>query len=257
MNKLRHIIAISVAITTSAVMPQSGMAQSPSNPRDLIGSINIEEQDDHKVDPYPLSQNATLEFFQGYNAKLQQIASSGSGSIPDLSDGILNYLSALFLHCAVNYGTCPHILKSVLEIDVINSKNSGTITCPNMKRLWNAWVRNNLEERHKYLVKTSFIQISSEFKEKERPKYLKCDQTITGILKDSGSAAQFYKQRYAADSEYLTFAPKIVALITQVIEKDKIRNLFVQYGAQSPDQAVSAPKGKGGGSGGTAKKQRR
>lgn len=248
-----------LASLSLVVVAYSLEAQSPSNPRDLIGSINIEEQEERRVDPYPAAQSATLEYFQNYNSKLQSIAHSGSGSLGDLSDDMLNYLSALYLHCSVNYGVCPYILNAVLEIDVINSKNSGSAGCPNMKRLWNAWVRNNLEERHKYLVKTSFIQATSDFKAKDRPRYLKCDQTITDILKNSAGSAQFFKARYTEGSEYFQAAPKITALITQVIEKDQIPNLFIKYGVTQTDSGAAAARsaGAGGGSGASTKKQRK
>ncbi len=124
-----------------------------------------------------------------------------------------------------------------------------------MKRFWNAWVRNGLEERHKYLVRTSFIQATSEFKTKERPKYLKCEQTITDSLQGAGNSSDFFKQRYAENTAALQWAPKISALIHQVMEKDQISNLFIKYGATQAETASNS--GQRQGRAGTQKKQRR
>jgi len=122
-----------------------------------------------------------------------------------------------------------------------------------MKRFWNAWVKNDFEERHKFMVKTSFINSYSQFNSQTRPKFLKCEDTIAKTISGISSADAFFRDRYRQGSPQEKLAAKMTSLLEQI--KEKVPNLFIAMGAQTASSNVDGTK-KSNRSGGTAKRTR-
>lgn len=203
------------------------------------GEIKLETEGP-KRDPYKEGQEAAIEFFRKFSGMVPSLAAGNAASPGMLSDDSLNYLSGVYLYCAVNAGVCPLILDSILEVDVINSKISGSAACPNLKKLWGHWVKNGLEERHKFMVKTSFINEHSKFISQQRPRYLKCEETIKNLISTKEGTSSFFKDRYKPGSPHSKLAGSMLQLLEQV--KAKIPNVFTLMGARG-ESSNSAAQG--------------
>src|SRR5690606_18171140 len=97
---------------------------------------------------------------------------------------------------------------------LINSKLQGNVSCPNMTRFWKSWVKADMERRLEYGLKIGQLNKANEFKKMVRPRFIKCEETIENILKDSGSPSEFFGKRYGENSEH-TEAIKNMAIFLQ------------------------------------------
>lgn len=188
--------------------------------------LDLEEK---KKNPYREAQDAAISYFENLSTQMSQLSAGSSLRAAEISDDVLHHLSGVYLYCAVNSGTCPVVLDAVLEVDVINSRIDGKSACPNMKRFWKRWVKNGLEERHKYMVKTSFINEHTRFNSSERPKYLKCEETVQAVIQGVPSNQTFFRDRYRSGSPQSTLSSRMVELLTKV--KEKVPNVFIAMGA--------------------------
>jgi hypothetical protein len=243
---LLHLFAFAALAQEEEEATSAGKSQT--------GEINIDLSSPAKrKDSYGEYQDEAISFFKQLAATTSKLSSGGSASVSPPSDEAMSYLTAVYLYCAVNSGTCPLVLDAILEADIVNSRSAGKASCPNMKRFWNTWVKNGFEDRHKFMVKTSHINLYSQFNSQTRPKYLKCDETVASVLSGIASSETFFRDRYRAGSPQEKLALKMTALLEQI--KQKVPNLFIAMGAQSNSSgaggAASAKK-----SGGTAKRTR-
>lgn len=195
------------------------------------GSIKIEAPQKSK-NPYKEGQESAINYFKGMIPSVESLRTGGSSALPDIPDNALNHMSGIYLMCAVNLGTCPSVLEAILEVDVINSKLSGKISCNNMKRFWKRWLANSLEDRHSYLVKTGFIQEHQNFIQNVRPKFLKCEETVKQIT-NGVPTARFFADRYRSGSPQEKLIPKVLALLQKT--KQEIPNVFAAMGAVSSE----------------------
>lgn len=221
-----------------------------AEPNSQIGEVQLEEYSGRK-DPYPAAQDETIASFRRLESAIESGAKGSPTRLEPLSDDSENYLSGAYLYCAVNTGTCSVLLEAILEFDVINSRLDGKASCPNMKRFWNFWVKNGLEERHKYLVRTSFINDTTKFNSQERPKFLKCETTVQQIVQGIPSNEAFFKDRYRSGSPQATLGTRAAALLEQL--KQKVPNVFVATGAQKTPFRSDSGEGKKIGTSGSGK----
>ena len=245
-------------LTSSPALSQDDSATATGKPttgsRSQTGEMNIDLSEPTKrTDSYSASQNEAIAFFRQLAATTAKLSSGGTSTIAPPSDEAISYLTAVYLYCAVNSGTCPLVLDGILEADIVNSRSQGKASCPTMKRFWNAWVKNDFEERHKFMVKTSFINSYSQFNSQTRPKFLKCEDTIAKTISGISSADAFFRDRYRQGSPQEKLAAKMTSLLEQI--KEKVPNLFIAMGAQTASSNVDGTK-KSKKSGGTAKRTR-
>jgi len=222
MKKL--IAAFTIIFSSLSVSAQPSLPSVPANPRANVQSGEITMEQDHKItDSYESQQDKSIEFLK----KIQSIAAAGgSGSVAMPEESILSYLNVAYLYCSVTQGTCPQILDSVLEADVINARSKGAAAgCPIMTSFWKLYIRNDMEQRHNHFVKTGFLSLTDDFKRKERPTYIKCKDTITSILADPEKAT-----RYKNNSATVTSLHKAVRMAEEL--KVKVPNLFISLGAR-------------------------
>lgn len=247
----RRFTALLLALILSTASISLAFAQVPESEGSAsqYGSIDIDLSGEQEKDSYSDIQAATIAAFDQLRSVAKTLASGGSAAVPTFTDDMLSYLSGVYLYCAVNNGTCPLVLEGILETDIINSKSSGAVACPHMKRFWNVWVASDMEERHKFLVKTSFINSYSEFNAKTRPKFLRCEDTIKQEISGPGSGAGFFRDRYRAGAPKEKIFDRMYSLLTQV--REKIPNVFAATGSQPPagnaERKAANPKSKGAG----------
>lgn len=222
----------------------SSQTQVHEDPR-VSGEIVLEDTTEHKSNAYLVNQDQAIQYFEKLEKLLVQARAGSSVSAPLISEGALLYLTGAYLYCSVNNGVCPFILDGILESDLLNSSTTGSAACPNMTQFWKIWLKNDMEQRHKYLVKTGFLQLTSEFRQNSRPKYLKCKETIQNELASTQLA-----QRFSVDSEKVKAVSKLVLYLKGLSKT--VPNVFVATGAQQSSSLSSSA----GASKGTAPQQK-
>ncbi len=193
----------------------------------MSGVIHFEE-DLAKKDTYALSQDQSIQIFKQLREQLAKLAAGDLTPAAVLSDGQIYYLNGAYLYCVVNYGSCKWFLDSILELDVINAKIKGPIDCPNITAFWKLWVRNEMEQRHKYMVKTPFMNITNEFNSKVRPAYLRCQPTVATELQGQGTTAETFRTRYMRP-EIGKSIDKMLLLLDKI--KTNYANIYIALGA--------------------------
>ncbi len=208
------------------VSVHGAFAQGYKNPQS--GDITI-EQTETKKDTYPATQNATIDFFRNMDQRVQALSQGRGAGAATLSEDSLNYLTGVYLYCSINSGTCPLIIESILEADIINSKLSNNADCPLMKKFWTLWVKNGMEQRFSYSIKTSFMNDVQNFNTKIRPAFIRCQDTVKDKIAGATSNDAYFKERYKKDSRPSILAAKTVTLLETI--KQKVPNVFVATGA--------------------------
>lgn len=224
------VFLISTTLFGLCVFPKGlNSEDKPSRTRpNVSGEIELETVE-QKKDPYLITQEATLTYFKELKGALLSVSSNGKKVLlPDAKS--VHYLSGLYLFCTIKKGVCPAILESLFEIDLVNSRLNNVAVCPLMKSFWKTYLDNDFEDRVKYGTSTAFIAKVNEFNAKERPKFLRCDETLKGIFKDGTAPAALFSARYAPQSPAIKSIDEVIALINKVTENDI--NVFVATGSQ-------------------------
>ncbi len=238
---------ISFAIVASTFLTQPSFAQK-SGPN-THGSIEIQEE--AKIEySYAKTQDEALAFVTGvYNRALALGQGKTAPASVELSQTAAHYLTTVYLYCSVRAGTCPSILNLILENDLINSQISKKPECPAMLKFWSTWIAGDMEKRHQFLVKMSFMNATTDFKTRSRPRYIHCQDTMKQEISTGTPDVAFFKARYAADSENLSAIKRAVAIVDEVRTKERAStedsvhpfNVFRELGILPPG-AKSAPE---------------
>jgi hypothetical protein len=217
-------------IVTNAMQSPVSAQVKPSgkSPSKVSGDIDVELQVEKK-DPYAATQELTLTYLKNLKLQLQSVSTTNKKIILPDSESI-NYLNGLYLFCTIKKGTCPAVLDTLFEIDLVNSRLNNTALCPLMKSFWKRYIENDFEGRLKYNTSTGFITKVNEFNAKERPRYLRCEDTLKDIFKEGLSPSALFSSRYGATWKSIKAVDEVIALITAVQEKHI--NVFVATGAQ-------------------------
>jgi hypothetical protein len=177
----------------------------------LTGEVAYSEPDTKNKTPSLVGYDNAVAWA---NALSKIVSSDGKGAVPELEGVGSTYLSVLYLHCVSRAGTCPFILDSILEADVIASRESGSRRCPLMKSFWKNWLALQLEERGKFLVSVATGLQMAAFNSNERPRYVDCKPTVEAILDDKESLAT----RYGPETSTSKSVTQLVALLKEVKE---------------------------------------
>jgi hypothetical protein len=218
----RFIECTQVALTAFGIVSFVGLTTSEAQkpPPALVGSIDFEDSTASK-DPYGVSQDKAVATFE----ELQSLAQSkGNYKTINLSTGTLGYLAGVYLFCSVSKGTCPVVLDALLEVDYLNSLHKGAPDCSVLKGFWKQWIANDMEKRHDYLVNTGYIATTQSFRRDQRPRYIRCEETVASLLKAHPNTSKRY------DSQATTFA-ELVRLLKSV--KEHIPNIFTKMGVSA------------------------
>lgn len=183
------------------------------------------EQDETRVESFGLTQDKSIQFFKDLQQKVEQGAAGTVPSAnPEIDENALIYLNAAYHYCTVNAGTCPSLLDALLEADVINSRLKKQAQCPTLKAFWKEWVKNDMEKRLQYSVKTGFLADTEAFKKNERPKYIKCEPTVQAAIDGAGTDAEFFKARYSGDSTPKKATQRTVSILNEI--KKRVGNVI-------------------------------
>jgi hypothetical protein len=192
------------------------------------GSIELDFNNE-KLDPYGITQEKTIIFLQNLRTHLESVASHQKKII--LPEGeTIHYLTGLYLFCTIKRGTCASVLEALYEIDLVNSRLSNTALCPVMKSFWKRYLENDFEERLKYNTSTGFVTKLNEFNAKERPRFVRCEESLKELFKTEQNAQSLFSSRYQSQSKPLRAIDDVLTLIRLL--KEKQVNVFSATGAQ-------------------------
>ena len=208
----------------------------------LSGEIELEDTSTKPRDPFKEAQVNAIEYFHAMEDSLDSTPTA-----PVMGSSELQYLAAAYLYCSIQRGACPFILDAVLESDIIASHAGGEVRCPNMTGFWKAWVSSDMENRHKYAVRTSFLKVTDDFRTKERPRYLKCKETITALIAGKQGSSDFLRSRYTEPSS----AASAIVTTSRYLEElaATVPNVLSAVGISAPKEDPMSGKVAG-----TAKK---
>ena len=218
----RFLVTPSILLAFFLATPHLLTAQSPAKPSSQIGEIDLEDTATKRKDPYAVGQDAAISFYAAFAQTIESLKTTGIGTLEPLSDGAINHLIGVYLYCTVRSGACPLVLDGILEIDVVNAKNGTADLCPTMERFWKAWVKSDMEKRQNFLVRTAHMNTTSDFTRNQRPRYLKCRETVQLEIGKGGPAKEFFQSRYASPNGPDEQVLKLAHLLTEL--KVKIPN---------------------------------
>ena len=206
-----------------------------------FGEIALEEEE-ARGNPYTISQDRAIAFFKVMDTRVKLLSQGKDAGPAEIPEDAINYLTGVYLYCASNSGICPLILEAILEADIINSRLAGKADCPQMKKFWTQWVRSDMEQRLGYLVKTGFMNTVTDFNTRERPAFIRCQDTVKERISSPGTNQEYFKTRYAKDSRPAVLAVKMATLLQGV--KQKVTNVFAATGMSDASSQSAGEEGK-------------
>lgn len=226
--KQYRFLSIGLALTSLLTSASLHAQPRPST----SGEIVLEDTSQNRS-TFRVVQDQAIAFARSLDTEFGRLATGQSMEQITLpTESVLLHLTAVYLYCSVQQGVCPQLLDAILEIDVANSRLQGRASCPTMKQFWRLWVRNDMEERHKYQVKTGFLNETAEFRQKIRPRYIQCEATVAEAIKGDGSNSAFFAKRLSGERRQLaTHLTRYLELV-----KAEVPNVFVATGARRPDE---------------------
>jgi len=188
------------------------------------------ETPDKKIDPFKDNQKNVVKYLSNLKSTVNLLSQGKQASIAKPAGHFYKYMNAIYLDCAKKRGICPIFLDSILEIDVINSKKEGKATCGVSKRYWKSWIANDVEKRLGHNVKTALVNKTKNFNKQERPKYIKCKDTIQKILDESKdmTTKDFFIKRYKNNKNIV----KSIAISNKYVQTivQKVPNIYFKVG---------------------------
>ena len=221
-------LSLLIAFNASA-SPKSQQSNGSNSTKLGHGSI----KENSNTDTFGTLQDSTIEYFKHLNDAVR-LAAKGTvpAPIPTPDVNHFTYLNAAYLYCSVQNGVCPTVLDALLEVDVINSRLAKQAQCPALSGFWTQWVKTDMEARSQYQVKTGFLAETQDFRQKDRPKYIKCQATVQTEMSDpiaaSLSDSDYFTRRYSGDSQHTKSVATMVELLTEL--KAKVPNVIDEAG---------------------------
>lgn len=176
-------------------------------------------------DGYQQEQDETIAYF---DSLLETIRTSNYANLTPLTPRMIHYLSGVYLYCSIKNGACPLVLEALLEADVILARVKQSSECPNLTAFWREWMSNEFEKRLDYTQNT-YLNRVLEFKARERPRYIKCRETVAYEIKSSDDNATFFAKRYRPESGNYKSIDKFSRFLKAL--KTQVQDVFSSSGA--------------------------
>lgn len=205
---LTSLLCASVVFAPAAQL----LAEPPAASKPQQGEMVLEDTTQRALSA---SQRGKAEV-TGWLTSLDQVFKGGSVRVPtDLGDAGINYLASFYFFCAVRGGGCPFILDTILESDVVRSKEEKSVSCPTMSRFWKAWLAADYDERAKYSLSPAVAEKFDDFNATQRPRYVRCKETVALVLADRSAL----EARYAPDGEARLSLDRTRKLLEEIWQK--------------------------------------
>lgn len=133
-------------------------------------------------------QSAQKEFLKSLDDVISSLKEKKTSNFSSkFSDETLNQVSGAYLTCSKMQGPCEFILKTLLTLDAIRSKNINETNCFNTKYFWKTWMDNNYEKQALYDLNIAILGKFEEFRTQRLKNYIKCEDSIKNKLKTNES----------------------------------------------------------------------
>lgn len=210
------------------LLPPTLFAQGAPN---LVGDVEL-EQEEVKKTGYAYTQDTILEYLETLYKQMNAVPGVGMQTQKNLSHSQTNYMAALYLHCSQKLGPCPAVLDTLLEMDVINSKLTGTIACPNLTNFWKVYVSTDMDRRLELDLSVGLINKIGSFNKTVRNQYVKCKEFVNNIITGGANdSSDFFSKRYTGVSAPEKAVKKTYALARTIKKSEK--NLFYITGIKN------------------------
>lgn len=221
------IVPIALLLSSIIIFSQAAICQSPAATTsggtkrggrpEITGQFDLQEGAKAK-DRTLTSIDESITFLESLSSKITSLAGGNISTAESATPDALNYMSVAYLLCSVDNGVCPMYLDSLLEADVINGRINKSDECPNLKGFWAKYIANDLENRFRFMSKLGNVSKTTSFNENQRPKYIRCKDTVkvetTGTMSDN----DFFRIRYK-DSTKLDAIKKSLEAVRNYKEK--------------------------------------
>jgi hypothetical protein len=176
----------------------------------LMGDIPLHDTTDKNRD---INHMASIEVEAWGKALLAAVSAPAGGVAPqELGNDGAGYLAALYLLCTSKRGPCGFVLESILEADLLASKQTAAAHCTVMNRFWKVWLANEGDRRLQFKVPIGHAPGLAKFNTSDRPRFVRCKETVEGLLADSKALTQ----RYGPDSATAKAASSLNAILAEV-----------------------------------------
>lgn len=202
------------ALSLFALITQGGSsAAEPTQPSKVqSGEMVLEDTSQREVSA---AQRGKAEV-STWLKSLDQCFKDGAVRAPaELGDAGVNYLASFYFFCAARSGGCSFILDSILESDVILSKEEKEASCPTMSRFWKAWIAADFDQRIKYSISSAVAEKLDDFNSTQRPRYVRCTDTVALVLADRSAL----EARYALQGEARLSLDRTRKLLEEIWQK--------------------------------------
>ena len=205
--------AVVIGVAAAPGFSTLGQAESSKQHGVQSGDIQLEGTEQRSLST---SERGKQEL-QSWLTSMEKSYASGATRDPiDLGDAAVTYLVRLYFFCSSRTANCPYILDTVLESDVVSSKNERTIACSNMSRFWKGWLAGDFDQRIRYDIPASLAERLDAFNSEERPRYVRCKDAVAEILEDKSN----FESRYAADGVAQVSLARTQSLLKELWDKN-------------------------------------
>lgn len=228
MRALAFLVVAFVAWCSVEASCQEPQVSSHSGQKDLVmGEIPLSDTSSKRRDVHQVASQ-DVEVWE--RALLAAVTSNAGGAaIPELGSDGVGYLAALYLLCTEKRGSCGFILESILEADLLASKQAGVARCVVMNKFWKVWIANQGDRRLQFKISIGHAPDLAKFNSSVRPRFVRCKETVQAVLADSKALAQ----RYGADSAVAKSVTSMSAVLGEM-RKGNI-DLFATTGVTPVD----------------------
>lgn len=181
----------------------------------------------HAEELYKEIQDSAIATISKFHADIASRSVANSKIL--FNERELYYLNGVYLYCTLKNGTCPYILETILETDILNSQIDGKASCPHTLRFWQEWIDNSFEDRVNYNLGTGFLTKYQDFKKNIRPRYLRCSVAVEREIKKDMSSTDYIAARYAPGSEVAHNVKRTFAYLTAI--REEVPEVFIASGA--------------------------
>ncbi len=210
--KYRLTLSLSLCAITVAARAANVCAEPSAPASRQHGDMVLEETDQRTLSA---SQRGKAEVSTWLNS-LEEVFRDGAVRSPAaLGDAGIGYLASFYFFCAVRAGGCAYILDTILESDIIRSKEEKSASCPNMSRFWKAWLAADFDQRAKYSISSAIAEKFDDFNSTERPRYVRCKETVALVLADRSAL----EARYAPAGEARVSLDRTRKLLEEIWQK--------------------------------------
>lgn len=215
-TRLCLIIALSLIIAPITVTPFTVSAQDARSKQSGLIDLKV---DSTEKNPYKDAESQAIAHMKALEAKINDLENGNVSPITRPSDAAVHHLTGIYLFCTLRKGTCPAPLDALLETDLIDSRIAKKAECPTLLTFWRDWQSNDMEQRQKFLTRIGNFSATSEFSRRERPRYIKCQETIAGLTNAPGADADFFKSRYNSAPGQLSASEAAVKATLDLLEE--------------------------------------